>query len=215
MHMHAWHDPRMAIIYDVELPVPIYYFAPVNEEIERAYIQKSSEKLSYNLHTDKRWEETLPNLNPRLGEIEVSWAIQKVAEGLVSGVVNRREDDMYVWHPDGLPVKELSKTLSEALYMIGELRRSDDEKQTKQRLLERSIKMGLSAMDNEQRQTRLTLCRQALVKAREYIALQKMDGQATSSDLLDEPILSVLETLLENDSARAAAATKEGYKLRF
>src|SRR4029077_7976701 len=51
-----WHDPRIAIVHDVELPIPLYYVQPVNAEVEDAYLAvQADERRSYKLHIDYQW----------------------------------------------------------------------------------------------------------------------------------------------------------------
>jgi hypothetical protein len=210
MNVGVWHDPRIAIVYDVELPIPLYYITPVNSEIEQAYLKKVEEKKSYNLHTDKRWEETLPNLNPRSDEIAISWSIRKIAEGLVSGAVEQVAGRGFVWYPDGSDrVEELGSMLSTALYRLGELQQDE----LLENLVERTIQKRMQAMTAEQQRERKNGWREAVMRAREDIGLRRRRGEVTDSDVLDEPILGVLEEILLKDSQAGGAIAGGGYKL--
>jgi hypothetical protein len=207
----TWHDPRVAIVYDVELPIPLYYVAPVTDEVEKAYIQKTDQKRSYSLHTDKRWEESLPNLNPHAAELNMSWAIKSLASGLVAEVVRRQDDGAWWWYPEGdSKPQPLGDMLATALYEMGELRRDDDASQ----MLERAIQAKLNGVSAEQLQERHRRWRTAVENATGDIALRQRRGEASAKDVLDRPILKVLLKALEEEESRlASAATQSGYKL--
>ncbi len=207
-----WHDPRIAIIYDVELPIPLYYIAPITDEIETAYKKKAAEKRSYNLHTDKRWEEALPNLNPRDTEVTLGWSIQKLLQGLVAGVIEQLEDRNWVWHPIGTDGPEqLGNSVALALYQLGEIRKDEDHV----KLLDRSLNTALSALSTEVLQERRKGWSQAVESALGGIALRQRRGAANATDVLDRPILRVMQTVLDQEIQAASVATSaSGYRLK-
>ncbi|MEO1086555.1 MAG: DUF1295 domain-containing protein, partial [Acidobacteriota bacterium] len=100
----TWHDPRIAIVHDVVLPIPLYYIQPVVEEVEEAYLRLAAdEKRPYHLHTDFNWEKTLPNLNPQRSEVGVDWSLRMLARGLLLKVI-AFDEGLWRWtrHPNFL-----------------------------------------------------------------------------------------------------------------
>ncbi len=184
-----WHDPRLVIVHDVELPVPLYYLEPITGEIEDAYLQLAAdEQRSYNLHTDFNWEKSLPNLNPRRSEITIGWSLQVLAEGLVTRVISYLEGS-WVWHVDTDGETEmLGQNLSSALYRIGEIHRIEDL----QRLLERRLREVKKEMGAEGEAER----RGSLVEQLETLLNQmnrrEIRGAMTRGDVLDRPVLRAL-----------------------
>ncbi|MBT3219624.1 MAG: hypothetical protein HN348_11080, partial [Proteobacteria bacterium] len=121
-------DPRIAIVQDVEIGVPLYYFQSIVGAVERAYLSVASdEKRSFNLHTDFNWEESLPNLNPKRSEIAVGWSIEKMVEGLLSTVIQRNDTGIWVWRVgEGEEDMPLGNSLSSALYALAKIHREPD-----------------------------------------------------------------------------------------
>jgi hypothetical protein len=194
LNKYEWHDGWTVVVYDVELPIPLYYIRPVIEELEPAYLKvQSDEARGYNLHIDMNWEESLPNLNPRRAEISVGWALRTMARALTAGVVSRDERGVWRWQIDETRVRVMGPRLSGALYDLGELHRREDMKE---------LRLGL------EEQTRTKPSReQNLQKAAELksmlrdIALRRLDGAMTPQDSLDRPILEALVTLLEGEAS--------------
>ncbi|MEE8523277.1 MAG: tubulin-like doman-containing protein, partial [Thermoanaerobaculia bacterium] len=202
-----WHDPRLIIVHDVELPIPLYYLEPVTEEIEEAYLRLAAdEQRSYNLHTDFNWEKSLPNLNPRRSEITIGWSLQVLAEGLVTRAISFQEGS-WVWHVAGLDESELlGRNLSSALYRIGEIHRNED--------LQNAFERQLREVKNELGPEREAERRSALVDQLEILLNQmnrrELRGEMTREDILDRPVLRALITELQEGKgleipSRAAA----------
>lgn len=59
-----WHNPQQIIFYRAVLNVPVYVFGRMDEMKDYYYRFKNLAKRSKVLHTDKNWEETLPDLDP-------------------------------------------------------------------------------------------------------------------------------------------------------
>ena len=59
-----WDNPQQIIFYRAVLNVPLYVFGRMDEMKEYYYRFKHLAKRSKVLHTDKNWEETLPDLDP-------------------------------------------------------------------------------------------------------------------------------------------------------
>lgn len=59
-----WHNPQEIIFYRAVLNVPLYVFGRMNEMKDYYYRFKNLAKRSKVLHTDKNWEDTLPDLDP-------------------------------------------------------------------------------------------------------------------------------------------------------
>lgn len=59
-----WNNPQQIIFYRAVLNVPLYVFGRMDEMKEYYYRFKHLAKRSKVLHTDKNWEESLPDLDP-------------------------------------------------------------------------------------------------------------------------------------------------------
>jgi hypothetical protein len=201
----SWHDPRLAIVHDVEMPIPLYYVEPITGEIEDAYLRLADrERPSYNLHTDFHWEKSLPNLNPRRSEISVGWSLEMLARGLVTGVIDH-EGGTWRWLVDGHgDVEILGDTLATALYRLGEIHRKESLQERLARGMERAAE-ALAAPDLERRRERLGAQIDELIA---QIERREMHGDERRVDTLDRPVLKALKNQLA--SAAAAAAERRG-----
>lgn len=190
----SWHDPRLAIVHDVELPIPISYIEPVTGEIEEAYLQLAKdERRSYQLHTDFAWEKSLPNLNPRRSEVTVGWALQVLAIGLVTRVLDFK-DGAWFWRVRGEDHERLGDTLASALYRLGEIHRNENlVDDLNRQLTEERRKMGPEV--EKARRVELVEKLGALLNK---LGRKELRGEMSRNDLLDRPILRVLiEALAE------------------
>jgi hypothetical protein len=186
----TWHDPRLAIVHDVELPIPLYYVEPVVGEIEDAYLRLAAdERRSYQLHTDFNWEKSLPNLNPRRSEITMGWSLQKLAEGLLTKVIVYREGK-WIW--DVEDSKEgpyvLGENLSSALYRLGEVHRQEEA----QRGLDRQIGKATEATDEAARHERGARLVEQLESILERMGRRETRGAMSRHEALDRPVLKAL-----------------------
>jgi Tubulin like len=211
----VWHDPRIAIVHDVELPIPLYYVQPVNAEIEDSYLAvQADERRSYNLHIDFNWESSLPNLNPKRSEIAVGWSLRVLAHGLLTRVVSKRGED-WVWQLDAGSQEVLGKTLTSALYRIGEIY-SRTEK-LREAFEERIETVNREMAPEERTAVRLKL-QESVVKALRGMEQKEMRGEMSREDILDRPILRVLLRELEADlpvGTPAGSAARRGYDLEL
>lgn len=211
-----WHDPRIAIVYDVTAPIALYYFRPVVDELQKSYqMLQADERRAFHLHTDFHWEESLPNLNPSESELEVSWSIQRLAQGLVAGIVTQLENGGWVWNrkarlavdvPSAFP---LGKNLSETLYRLGEFHRSADVRAR----FDSEVQDELSPLPKDEKQERQKRWQAAIKNVITEIELRQQNGEITQEDVLDRPILRLLDKVLEAEIAIGSAATA-GYRLR-
>lgn len=201
-----WSDPRIAIVHDVELPIPLYYFEPITREIEDAYLTLAAdERRSYQLHTDYNWEKSLPNLNPRRSEITIGWALEALAEGLVTRVITRR-DGRWTWPVTEDRVQELGDSLSSALYRLGEIHRSEDL----QKALARALARGRESLGGEEgvgRRRRLAEQVEGMIAD---LGLDELGGELRREDVLDRPVLRALLRVIEEGAPRAASAGRGG-----
>ncbi|HYN76994.1 MAG TPA: tubulin-like doman-containing protein [Lamprocystis sp. (in: g-proteobacteria)] len=192
-----WHDPRLIIVHDVVMPIPLYYFAAVIDEIEPSYLKLAAdERRGFRLHTDRHWEEALPNLNPRQAEVSAGWALRTFATGLVARVIgvdtltrNGAECDEFVWRrPAGKPF-ELGAEFAQALAKVGIIH--DDEHLSTS--LTEQIKQYWGGMTAAERESR----RQELIGQfnddLDHISLKRVEGQDVSAyDYLNAPIMRAL-----------------------
>ncbi|HKI06084.1 MAG TPA: tubulin-like doman-containing protein [Thermoanaerobaculia bacterium] len=211
-----WHDPRIAIVHDVELPVPLYYLQPVNAEIEDSYLAvQGDERRSYNLHIDFNWESSLPNLNPRRSEIAVGWSLRVLAQGLLTRLVYQQGQDWFWRLDEGRPPEPLGQSLSSALYRIGEIY---SQTEILRKSFEKRIGQIGEEMGPEARTERRTGLYAAIESALTDMELRQRRGEMSREDILDRPILRVLLQELEKDlpiGASADASTGRSYRLEL
>ncbi len=193
-----WHNPRLAIVHDVELPIPLYYFQPVVGEIEEAYLKiAAEERRGYNLHTDFNWEKSLPNLNPRRSELTVGWSLSQLAEGLVSRIILFR-DGRWQWQGERDGKAEiLGPTLSSALYRMGEIHRFEDL----QREFERQVRQARAALPAEELSVRRQQLAQRIEGLVADMSRRELNGEMSREDILDRPILRTLMLYLPTGHA--------------
>lgn len=205
-----WHDPRLAIVHDVELPIPIYYVMPVTGEIEQAYLKAASDtQRSYDLHTDYKWEKSLSNLNPRGSEIAVGWAMEMLANGLLLRVIRRdMASGQWMWErPDDSPVS-LERSLSAALYKLSDIHRRKE--------MSASLKEQMAAAAERMTPEQLTERRQELETAVKKILVdieqRESEGEQRRDDLLDAPVWQALKLEIQRAApprVEAAATTRK------
>ena len=192
----AWHDPRLIIVHDVELPIPLYYLEAITGEIEDAYLHLASdERRAYHLHTDFKWEKSLPNLNPRRSEITVGWALQVLADGLLTRVIARfASQNVWGWQreKDG-PPEVLGSSLASSLYRLGEIHRLENLQQRLEKDLLDAHK-GMDADAETSRRTKLIALIEGLL---EQMDRRQLRGETTLEDILDRPILRALKMEVE------------------
>lgn len=199
---HAWPDPRLAIVHDVVLPIPLYYLEPVTREIEDAYLQLAAdERRSYQLHTDYNWEKSLPNLNPRRSEITVGWSLKALVDGLLTGVIARR-DGGWVWQVTPERTQELGESLSSALYRIGEIHRNEDL----QKALDRAVARGHQSLGAESRIERRRRLAEQIEGMIADMGLTELGGEMSREDALDRPVLRALLNVIGEETPQAVAA---------
>lgn len=198
----AWPDRHLAIVHDVELPIPLYYLEPVNGEIEGAYLQLAAdERRSWQLHTDFRWEKSLPNLNPRRSEVTVGWALRVLAEGMVTGVIARRAGQ-WVWQLNDERTQALGADLSSALYRVGEVHRNESLQQALERSLARGHeRLGVGAEGARRRQ--LGDLVESMIAD---LGLRELNGDLNREDSLDRPVLRALLSAIEAGSVGPSTA---------
>ena len=209
-----WHDPRLIIVHDVELPIPLYHIEPVTAEIEDAYLHVAAdEKRSYNLHTDFNWEETLPNLNPRRSEITVGWALRVLAEGLLTRVIDEdKVSGLWTWQKKGVdnPVV-LGTNYAGTLYRLGEIHRLDNLRQR----LETELRDAHKAMDAATETSRRADLMESVKHLMDAMDLWKLDGNTTAEDILDGPIVRALNEQLARGTDwlhKASSTEDKSYK---
>lgn len=201
-----WSDPRMIVVHDVELPIPLYYFPLVTGDIEEAYLRVfANEQRGYHLHTDFRWERSLPNLNPLRSELGVSWALQSLADGLLNDVVGH-DGTQWLWRDAaGMVVMPLHPLLSGVLYKLGEIH-------TRERLrlnLEAQIEQSAARVGPETLALRSGKLRQWLEQQLVETDVKEMTGTVSKADYLDRPVIRALQRLLR-DAAPAPASDAQG-----
>jgi hypothetical protein len=191
-----WHDPRLVIVHDVDLPIPLYYLDAVTGEIEDAYLhQAADENRAYHLHTDFHWEKSLPNLNPRRSEITVGWSLQMLADGMLTRVITRAAGQrMWVWRRGGQEKPEiLGPSLATSLYRLGEIHRLDNLRAR----LERDLREGHNGVSPEAETSRRAKLITLIGGLLDEMDSRQLNGTLTQDDLLDRPILRALSNEIE------------------
>ncbi len=206
-----WHDPQLIIVHDVEQPIPLYYFPAVTDEIEDAYLRAAAdEQRGYHLHTDFRWERSLPNLNPRGSELGVSWALETLAAGLVNGVI-QPVSGTWAWiGSDGKPELTLHPLLSGTLYKLGEIHGRDKLREALETQIEGTAEQfGAEVVAKKQ------------AKVDEWLDIQlketekkELNAAASKDDYLDRPVIRALQRLLRGHGENAGGedSTPAGYR---
>jgi hypothetical protein len=188
----SWHDPRLIIVHDVELPIPLYYIEPVTGEVEDAYLHLAAdEKRSYHLHTDFHWEKSLPNLNPRRSEITIGWALRVLADGLLTRVITRKQGSgVWIWQRKGddRPM-ELGNSFADTLYRLGEIHRLENLQQ----LLEKDLNEAHKGLSGEEETGRRTKLMELIDSLMAEMDRRQLSGDTTEADVLDRPILRALK----------------------
>lgn len=187
-----WHDPRLIIVHDVELPIPLYYIEPVTGEIEDAYLHLAAdEKRAYNLHTDFHWEKSLPNLNPRRSEITIGWSLRMLADGLLTRVITRQQGSgLWIWQrSDEDKPMVMGKSFADTLYRLGEIHRLE----TLQQVLEKDLQDAHKAMTAEAETSRRARLLDLVESLMAEMDRRQLSGDTTDDDVLDRPILRALK----------------------
>jgi hypothetical protein len=192
----SWHDPRLIIVHDVELPIPLYYLEAITGEIEDAYLNLAAdERRAYHLHTDFKWEKSLPNLNPRRSEITIGWALRTLADGLLTRVITRvSQPGVWVWQREGEERPDvLGTSLASALYRLGEIYRLENLRLR----LEKDLRSAHQAMNAEAETTRRAKLLELVARLLEETDRRQLRGETTPEDMLDRPILRALKAEME------------------
>jgi hypothetical protein len=206
-----WRDPRMIIVHDVALPIPLYYFPAVVGDIEQAYLQQAAdEHRSYNLHTDYNWEKPLPNLNPRSSELSVDWSLAMLAQGLISRAIElRKEDGLFVYTDSQGEVDPLGHSLSSVLYHLTEMHEKLKEEMEQRIAAARQAQPPEALAAREQE-----LARQFEVQINQ-IYRREGRGEVSREELLDRPILRALARILGQSAGNPPAAPPPNARYNF
>lgn len=216
-----WHDPRLIVVHDVVMPIPLYHFEALIDEIEPSYLKLAAdERRGFRLHTDRHWEDALPNLNPRQAEVSAGWALKVFAKGLVSRVIgvdtlttDGQEADLFVWRRRAGAPFELGAEFANALARVGMIH--DDTHLSAS--LEDQIAQALAALAPDERETRRQELLGHLSDDLDQIGLKRVQGSESSSyDYLNAPIMRALLRELraigaEQESAEPVRRDKKRY----
>lgn len=196
----TWHDPRLVIVHDVELPIPLYYFPAITGDIEEAYLRvAANEQRGYHLHTDRRWERSLPNLNPRRSELGVGWALRTLGAGLLTGVIRQQDLPTHPWvwadpgaGPDAAPTMVLHPLLCVVLYKLGEVHVREQLRASLDGQIEQAAGRFGPERLGERRGKLAAWLEQRLVAT----DMGELTGAVTKADYLDRPVIRALKALL-------------------
>jgi hypothetical protein len=217
-----WHDPRLIIVHDVVMPVPLYYFEFLIDEVEPAYLELASDQgRAFRLHTDLHWENALPNLNPRKAEVSAGWALTTFAKGMLGRIIGQdqvRDDQgdehmLFVWHRPGGKVLTLGETFADALARIGNLHDDDHLRKSLEDQIKESLRAAPVDERDERRQRLIDLLEQDL----DDISLRRQSGEDPPPyDYLNGPIMRALlrELRLLKDLPRQPSPPDEPQQVR-
>jgi hypothetical protein len=206
-----WHDPRLIVVHDVVMPIPLYYFSALVDEIEPSYLKLAAdERRGFRLHTDRHWEDALPNLNPRQAEVSAGWALKVFARGLVARVIGMdtvttdgQESDRFVWRRRSGAPFELGEQFANALARVGMIH--DDAHLSAS--LAGQIAEQLAALSADERETRRLGLIGHLNDDLDRIGLTRVQGGESSAyDYLNSPIMRALLRELKSIGAEQDAA---------
>ncbi len=109
-----WNNPQQIVFYRAVLNVPLYVFGRMEEMKDYYYRFKNLAKRSKVLHTDKNWEEALPDLDPDSAQeyhrqelvrdhIINFGALLTIRDPFMNnqGYIIRRDGDYYLRSPQG------------------------------------------------------------------------------------------------------------------
>lgn len=90
-----WEEEEIVVFYKALVGIPLYFFRRVNEELYNHYrTVKAKPNRTYPLHTERIWEDGLPNLDPKeLREAEE----RRRAEEAAQKSANERGDKMWLF----------------------------------------------------------------------------------------------------------------------
>jgi len=197
----TWTDPRLIIIHDVHMPIPAYHISAITDSLEKGYLLKVKDtKRGYPLHTDYRWEEALPNLNPEKQALTDSWAIQQLVTGLLTKIIYYDESQKtFIWNHKGNE-RTLKPYLYGVLYDLNELYQDDDTRS--------AIETGIINASQDLDENTLKLRRTYLFNLYEQEILnKKLNPELSSEEKLDLPIQRYLKKVMTIVSLPVATKT--------
>jgi len=192
-----WHDPRLIVVHDVVMPIPLYYFAALVDEIEPSYLKLAAdERRGFRLHTDRHWEDALPNLNPRRAEVSAGWALKTLMTGLIARVigidavpVEGTEADLFVWRRQAGEPFVLGAEFVLALAKIGAIH---DDLHLRASL-EDQIRAQSAAMPAAAREERRLELVGQLTADLDQISVKRVQGiEGSAYDYLNAPVMRAL-----------------------
>jgi hypothetical protein len=166
----------------------------------------SQENRGYNLHIEAAWEHSLPNLDPRRGEITIDWAVRSLVDGLLAGVIKPNGNGVFSWVREDAEAYALGSTLSAMLYSVGQLHRADHLRKRFQQITSDT----LSSMAPDERKRRAQQLSAWLDRRIEDSQLRKLDARESTEDLVDEPVSRVLLKLMTERASDGVAQAGGG-----
>ncbi len=198
-----WHDPQLAVVHDVVLPIPLYYIHTVVSDIEESYLRLAAdEKRPYHLHTDFNWEKTLPNLNPKRSEISVDWSLRMLAEGLITRVVRVDDREHWWWYPTPTEAEPMGDRISAALFQLSEVHRVEELRSCFQDRVDAERSAAGAELLERRRLKLIKNLRDQIV----HLRLEERRGKQTRADRLSPPMLAALADVLEQRTSPEAPA---------
>ena len=192
-----WHDPRLIVVHDVVMPIPLYYFEALLDEIEPSYLKLAAdERRGFRFHTDRHWEDALPNLNPRRAEVSAGWALKNFATGLLGRVIGIDENPrttpcptLVRLAPSGGKPFPLGAEFVLALAKIGAIHDDTHLRAS----LEEQIQQQLADLSAEAREARRQELITQLTADLDQISVKRVQGiEVSAYDYLNGPVMRAL-----------------------
>jgi hypothetical protein len=207
-----FNDPHTILVHDIVAAVPLYYFNPIVGVLEGSYeTVAGNETRSWNLHIEAAWEHSLPNLNPRKNELAADWSVERLLDGLLSGVVApiKPGEREFYWIREPMDPFRLGNTFADVLYSLGLVYRDDQLRKSFETATRTKMGTGFNPAE----------IAEWLGRELDTIKIRKLEAKSTAAERLDEAIYSSLLRLLEErqqtqTSARPSTAAQNPFPTR-
>lgn len=200
-------NPHLALVHDVDLPIPLYYFPTITGEIESGYEKiMANDQRAFQVHTDFNWEYALPNLNPDKAELQVTSSIETLLDGIVAKVFAPDPGSgQWVWKRSDNTREPLGDNLSAAVYKVVDILGTPDLGDA----MRRAISETIGSTGPAEMAARTAMFKDNAGKLLENAAMRKFRHEGTRTDELEMPILRALQSLAEKRLSREGAAAED------
>ena len=183
----TWEEPFTLVVYSIIANLPIPYFKVVEAELEPAYYRVlENPTRSYNLHTDLRWEYTLPDLSPGGRQGAADKALDLLVSGLATGVLIAKSGQGATeleWQSQGRTYS-IGKGPSQWVYLI--------QKQGMEEIIAKRFQAEVGSKTAVDVDSARPLAMGLIENLLADIAGRRLDGFADAEDKLTERLLKVV-----------------------